>query len=184
MADVSWSGRPKCSGAIIIDPPPPVQAAGSSLLYSEDFYAVAKRHLQPEGILQQWLPLADDAVLSSVARALNDSFPYIRVFHSVEGWGWHFLASERPIPARTATELVARMPETAIKDMMQWGPAKTPEQQFDLLLSSEMTPQKLIELSPLTSALQDNRPINEYFLLRTRVDRLILMIRNRTFLVR
>jgi hypothetical protein len=171
-------------GAIIIDPPPPVQAAGSSLLYSEDFYAVAKRRLQPDGILQQWLPLADDAVLSSVARALNDSFSYVRVFHSVEGWGWHFLASERPIPARTATELVARMPEAAIKDMMRWGPAKTPEQQFDLLLSSEMTPQKLIELSPLTPALQDNRPINEYFLLRTRVDRLIPMVRNRTFLVR
>jgi predicted membrane-bound spermidine synthase len=175
---------PQVFGAIIIDPPPPVQAAGSSLLYSEDFYAVAKRRLQPDGILQQWLPLADDVVLSSVARALNDSFSYVRVFHSVEGWGWHFLASERPIPARIATELVARMPEAAIKDMMQWGPAKTPEQQFDLLLSSEMTPQKLIELSPLTPALQDNRPINEYFLLRTRVDRLIPMIRNRTFLVR
>lgn len=76
------------------------------------------------------------------------------------------------------------MREAAIKDMMQWGPAKTPEQQFDLLLSSEMTPQKLIELSPLTPTLQDNRPINEYFLLRTRVDRLIPMIKSRTFLVR
>ena len=40
---------PQVFGAIIIDPPPPVQAAGSSLLYSEDFYAVAKRRLQPDG---------------------------------------------------------------------------------------------------------------------------------------
>jgi spermidine synthase len=170
---------PQLFDAIIIDPPPPVQAAGSSLLYSEDFYAVAKRRLRPDGILQQWMPGGDGAVLSSVARALNDSFAYVRVFHSVEGWGWHFLASERPIPSRTAAELGARMPVAAIDDMMEWGPAKTPEQQFDLLLSTEMTPQKLIALSPLTPALQDDRPINEYFLLRTRIDSLISMARNR-----
>src|SRR5205085_9571448 len=32
---------------ITIDPPPPVQAAGSSLLYSKEFYATAQRHLRP-----------------------------------------------------------------------------------------------------------------------------------------
>ncbi len=57
--------------AIIIDPPPPVQAAGSSLLYSEEFYALAKERLQPAGVLQQWLPAADDDVRVSVARALQ-----------------------------------------------------------------------------------------------------------------
>ena len=41
---------------IMIDPPPPVEAAGSSLLYSQDFYAVVKERLQPGGILAQWLP--------------------------------------------------------------------------------------------------------------------------------
>ena len=39
--------------AIIVDPPPPVATAGSSLLYSRDFYEVAKEHLRPGGILQQ-----------------------------------------------------------------------------------------------------------------------------------
>ena len=34
---------------ILIDPPPPVEAAGSSLLYSQDFYAVVKERLQPGG---------------------------------------------------------------------------------------------------------------------------------------
>src|SRR5580658_1786405 len=45
--------------AIIVDPPPPVQTAGSSLLYSREFYAVAKQRLVPGGILEQWLPEAD-----------------------------------------------------------------------------------------------------------------------------
>jgi spermidine synthase len=156
---------PEKFDAIIIDPPPPVQAAGSSLLYSTEFYAVAKERLQPGGILQQWLPGGDEAVQSSVTRALKNSFPYIRVYHGMEGWGWHFLASESPIPVRTAAEIVARMPAAAVTDMMEWGPAKTPEAQFELTLKPQSL-DSMIALSPGTPALQDDRPINEYFLLR------------------
>jgi len=32
--------------SIIVDPPPPVPAAGSSLLYSEEFYSLVKQHLR------------------------------------------------------------------------------------------------------------------------------------------
>lgn len=152
--------------AIIIDPPPPIQAVGSSLLYSEEFYAVAKERLQPGGILQQWLLAGDDAVQASVVRALNNSFPCVRVYRSAEGWGWHLLASMRPIPARSAADLVARMPASAVVDFMEWGPAKTANQQFDRVLSRETTAEQMIALSPSTPALQDDRPINEYFLLR------------------
>jgi spermidine synthase len=159
--------------AIIIDPPPPVQAAGSSLLYSEDFYAVARKRLRPGGILQQFLPdgvndANDNQLKASVARALQDSFPYVRMFQWNGRQGWHFLASGQPIPVRTATELVARMPPAAIGDMLEWGPAKTAEAQFDLLLSREMKTEQMVALSPQTPALQDDRPINEYYLLRVR----------------
>ncbi len=44
---------------ITTDPPPPVEAAGSSLLYSKEFYAIAKPHLREGGILQQWFPGGD-----------------------------------------------------------------------------------------------------------------------------
>jgi spermidine synthase len=158
--------------AIILDPPPPVQTAGSSLLYSQDFYAVAKTRLQPGGILQQWLPEADDATQAAVARSIKNSFPYIRVFQGMDGWGWHFLASDRPIPVRSAAELVARMPQSAIEDMMEWGPAKSPEAEMQLLLAHESSPDEIIALSPQTAPLTDDRPINEYFLLRTPLDRL------------
>lgn len=161
--------------AIIVDPPPPVQTAGSSLLYSQDFYTVARQRLQPGGILQQWLPEADGPTQAAVARAIKSSFPYVRVFRGIEGWGWHFLASDTPIPARTAAELLARMPKAAISDMMEWGPAKAPEQQIGLLLSHETSPEAIIALSPSTETLTDDRPINEYFLLRTPFDQLMAM---------
>ncbi len=161
--------------AIIVDPPPPVQTAGSSLLYSQDFYALARQRLQPGGILQQWLPEADDPTQVAVARAIKNSFPYVRVFRGIEGWGWHFLASERPIPVRTAAELVARMPAGAVTDMMEWGPAPSPEQQMNLLLDHPSSTDAVIAFSPATPPLTDDRPINEYFLLRTPFDRLMAM---------
>jgi spermidine synthase len=161
--------------AIIVDPPPPVQTAGSSLLYSQEFYAVAKQRLVPGGILQQWLPEADAPTQAAAARAIKNSFLYVRVFPGIQGWGWHFLASERPILKRTAAELVARMPPSAVSDMMEWGPAPSPEEQVNLLLSHESSTHAVIALSPATAALEDDRPINEFFLLRTPFDQLMAM---------
>jgi spermidine synthase len=166
---------PEKYDAIIVDPPPPVQTAGSSLLYSQEFYAVARQRLEAGGILQQWLPEADAPTQAAVARAIRNSFAYVRVFRGIEGWGWHFLASERPIPNRTAAELVARMPARAVTDMMEWGPAASPEEQMNLLLSHESSIDAVIAFSPATAALQDDRPINEFFLLRTPFDQLMAM---------
>jgi spermidine synthase len=153
---------------ITIDPPPPVQAAGSSLLYSKEFYAIIRRRLRPGGILQQWLPGGDPVVRASVARALKESFPYVRVFHSVEGWGYHFLASESPLPNPTAAELAQRLPDKAATDFLEWGPETTPEGQFADVLKREISLDDLIQQAPTASALRDDRPVNEYYLTRRR----------------
>jgi hypothetical protein len=50
--------------------------------------------------------------------------------------------------------------------MMEWGPAATPDQQIDLMLSQELAVGELIGLSPCTPPLSDDRPVNEYDLLR------------------
>jgi spermidine synthase len=151
---------------IIIDPPPPVEAAGSSLLYTEEFYGTIRKHLTPGGFLQQWLPTGDSVTRASVARAVAESFPYVRTYHSVEGWGIHFTASDQPIPHRSPEEMVQRMPPAAVQDMMEWGPASTPEQQFALMLNTEFPITQITALAPDAPAMQDNRPINEYYIMR------------------
>jgi spermidine synthase len=153
--------------SIIVDPPPPVPAAGSSLLYSKEFYALVKQHLRAGGILQQWLPEGDAATQAAVARSLKESFPYVRVFGYPRQPGWHYLASMSPIPMRTPAELVARMPEKAIADFVEWGPFDTPEKQFGIVLDRRVMLDDLTALSPNIPALQDDRPVNEYFFLRT-----------------
>ena len=151
---------------IVIDPPPPVGAAASSLLYSKEFYAIAKQHLRTGGILQQWLPGGDTATRASVARALQESFPYVRAFGSIEEAGIHFLASSNPLPASTASELARRLPADATHDLLEWGPASTPEAEFQLVLNRETPVGKIIQDDPSAPALQDDRPVNEYFLIR------------------
>jgi spermidine synthase len=151
---------------ITIDPPPPVEAAGSSLLYSREFYSLAKRHLRPGGILQQWLPTAEPIVQASVAKALQESFPNVKVFSSIMGNGLHFLASMSPLPSVSAQDLASHMPEAAAADFVEWGPESTPERQFADLLANQIPPEQVIAQYPNVPALEDDRPVNEYYYLR------------------
>ena len=158
---------------ITIDPPPPLQAAGSSLLYSEEFYRLAKQRLRPGGILQQWIEVtsaADPIDVASVARALRNSFLYVRTFG--DEFGMHFLCSDRPIPNRTPQELLARMPGAAVSDLAEWE-MRTGDRAVDAagrrlnaVLAQELDLDRLIAASPTTHSLTDDRPINEYYIVR------------------
>jgi spermidine synthase len=156
---------------ITVDPPPPVEAAGSSLLYSEEFYAVARKRLRPGGILAQWFPEGDAEDFAAVARALRNSFPYVRVFGSLDGWGLHFLASEYPLPAFSAEDLQRRLPADAVADLTEWdspGGSDAAFRAFDTVLQNEIPIETVMSRSPATPSLRDDRPINEYYALRRR----------------
>src|SRR5262249_50701061 len=100
--------------AIIIDPPPPVEAAGSSLLYSEEFYALAKAHLNHDGIVTTWVPAdASPDSLAAILRSLVNSFSSVRCFVSVDNLGMHVLASQQPIANVSAREITSRIPDAA-----------------------------------------------------------------------
>jgi spermidine synthase len=161
-------GSTQTYDVIVVDPPPPPEATGSSLLYSREFYEVIARHLSKDGILQIWYPgmEGDPATTVAVTKALMQSFPYVRAFSSYDRYGIHFLASMEPIPIASSAVLAARMPSAAASDFAEWGPQSSSQQQFDSVLSGELTLQSLIANSPRTPAMRDDQPINEYFLLR------------------
>ena len=154
---------------ITVDPPPPVEAAGSSLLYSEEFYAAARQRLLPGGILAQWFPEGDAPDFAAVARALRNSFPYVRAFGSIDGWGLHFLASEQPLPTLSPEDLLRKLPASAVADLTEWnspGGSAAALEAFDTMLQNEVPIETVIERSPSTPSLRDDRPINEYYALR------------------
>jgi len=159
---------------ITIDPPPPPEAAGSSLLYSEEFYALVKKRLKPHGILQQWFPCGELKILQAVARSLSNAFPYVKVYKSAEGWGFHFLASNRPIEVPSAQTMLSRIPRTAKKDLAEWFLFKdeiTLLRFFRLMLSQEIPFSALLNADQSIS-ITDDRPFNEYFFLRRTHDSL------------
>jgi spermidine synthase len=152
---------------ISIDPPPPVQAAGSSLLYSREFYRVIKTHLKPNGILAQWFPMAGGRILSAVARSLTDSFPHVAVYRSLGDFGVHFLASETLIPEMSAVEFAARLPAAAKQDLVEWGPNQSVIGMAGEILSGR-APISTVLQADLPAEITDDRPYNEYFIMRAR----------------
>ena len=153
---------------ITIDPPPPLEAAASSLLYSKEFYAIARRHLRPGGILHQWIPATnnDDAVdVAAVTRSLRDSFLYVRAF--LDRFGIHFLGSDRPLSSLTMADLLQRIPKPALRDLGEWEddthPIEAGNSYLKNVLGHELRLEQLIAASPKTPALTDDRPINEYY---------------------
>jgi spermidine synthase len=162
-------GSKESYDVITVDPPPPLQAAGSSLLYSTEFYAVIKKHLRSDGVLQVWYPESggDAAMSASIAKALKESFPYVRAFQSLDDFGFHFLASVEPLPGGSGSVLAARLPVAAAADFLEWEPSTTTAKLFNRALSRERSIEKIIAENPRVPALEDDQPINEYFILRS-----------------
>jgi predicted membrane-bound spermidine synthase len=171
---------------IAVDPPPPVSAAGSSLLFSKEFCALARQHLKPNGILQMWFPdgipvkthmgtnVADTLIWFSgrkavaaqaLIRSLQESFPYVRCFPSVERSGVHLLASMDPIEIPTLEQLAARMPAGAKRDLLEWDNSGDLPAYLGRVVSQEIPIENVLNPDPKIQITDDN-PLNEYFLLR------------------
>jgi len=88
-------------------------------------------------------------------------------FLSFDGYGIHFLASMEPLAAVSSSVLAARLQPAAAADFLEWGPQTTMQEQFDRVLSRELPVEKIIAENPRAPVLEDNQPINDYFLLRS-----------------
>jgi spermidine synthase len=106
---------------IVLDPPPPIEDARWSLLYSREFYGIARRRLRRGGILQQWLPGGGPEVVSGFSRAIGDAFSNVRVFRSIDGTGNHSLASDTASRERTPAQLAARLRAVGIEGPVRMG---------------------------------------------------------------
>jgi predicted membrane-bound spermidine synthase len=150
---------------IVIDPPPPVEAAGSSLLYSEEFYELAKKHLRPNGILQAWFPGGNPGTGRAVLRSLQRSFPQLRCFRSPGGSGLLVLASMEPIDPLTAQELAMKLPNAAADDLLEFSESRNLPAYLAQIVSKQFELEQELDPDPRVR-ITDDHPYNEYFLLR------------------
>ncbi len=155
---------------ITIDPPPPVETAGSSLLYATEFHALAKRRLAPGGIVHHWFPdgiLVEPDIRRAVLRSAVASFEHVRIFQSHHGFGLHIVCSDEPIEIPEPDAFIERMPASAIADLMEWAPrGADPARFIDAQILSRELPLSMLLEDEEGPVITDDRPFNEYFVLR------------------
>jgi len=113
------------------------------------------------------LGCAIGSLVAGMTLSVLESFPYVRVFGSIYGVGYHVIASNDPIPNLRPEELVARMPEAAVSDMREWNDSP-PASFFAKMLGKEYDVDGLLigRSRAATLAITDDRPVNEFFLMR------------------
>ena len=155
----------KMFDVIVTDPPPPVEAAGSSLLYSEEFYALVKQHLKPNGIIQVWFPGGETKTGQAILRSLQESFPYTQCFRGIKRHGVHILASMQPLRNLTTEQVASVMPPAAARDLLEWSDSPNLVGYLNEVLEPPISTQVLLN-SDLSIRVTDDQPYNEYFFLR------------------
>ncbi len=154
----------KTYDAITIDPPPPVNSAGTTVLYSREFYQHAKKILNPGGIVSQWFfygTSEDD--FRMLLKSFVDEFPYILAFRSPRNLGLYLLGSESPISMnkQAIRAKIAANPKI-LADLNEWGQWNA-ENLMSLYATDRQT---LLEITHDSLPITDDHPRTEYFLLR------------------
>jgi hypothetical protein len=92
------------------------------------------------------------------------SFPHVRAFRSIDGWGFHFLASMEPIPSRDAAALASRLPPDAAP-ISSSGSRSAAGRLFERMLATSST-LRAGRSRPRHARAHGRSPVNEYFFLR------------------
>lgn len=151
---------------ITLDHSPPIEGAGVSLILSEEFYELAKRHLNDGGILHQWFHMGEDKILFAMTRAITKSFPYVKIYKSLANrQGFHFIASMRPIRPVDTAAFLNKMPQKAKDDLAEWFIDRDARNILDQIFAFEFDINYLLKEDKRIT-ITDDKPFNEYYFLR------------------
>ncbi len=147
-----------------IDPPPPVNSAGTTILYSKDFYKDAKSVLKEGGFVFSWIykgTTAED--LKILIKTFSDSFTYAYIFKSPKNDGYYLLGSVNPVEINSdKIHGVLDQNPDAKRDLNEnnfWDSER--------ILSLYMGDNGFIDtLTGNAKTVTDDQPITEYFLIR------------------
>lgn len=150
---------------VTIDPPPPFNAAGTTVLYSEEFYKNMLHILNPKSLVMQWVPLnfeKEDAKMA--AKSFTRVFPYTIAIKSPGDEDGFFLIgslSEIKIDKERIDKIFSS--KIVENDLSRFGKKITAETILPLLINRQELVKQTRDVLPIT----DNHPRTEYFLLRS-----------------
>ena len=83
---------------VIVDPPPPIESSGTSVLYSREFYAAASGRLRAGGVMMEWMPYGQSVdEFRSHVRTFADVFPHVLLAFGPRHEGVYMLGSADPV---------------------------------------------------------------------------------------
>ena len=105
---------------IMVDPSPPLYAAGTVNLYSRDFFALGRRKLKTGGLMAVWLPEYAETEFKMVMKSFTAAFPHTQFWLGTRPHnGFIMLGSDTPITLdRRAMEKRLAEPELR-KDLLE-----------------------------------------------------------------
>lgn len=151
---------------VTVDPPPPVEAAGLSLLFSNQFYGLVKQHLKPHGIVQIFVPPGEPAIVSGLLNSFMGAFPHVKVFKA-PGAGFHFVGSLEELVLPPVPAAAAKFGPKATADLTEWHEDGLVKPDLHSAIA-DMYKQEIPVQSLLLAGskrISDDNPANEYFLL-------------------
>lgn len=144
---------------ITMEPPPP-QDAGIVNLYTEEFYALAKRRMRPGAVLAQWAPLdiGRGILPKMILKAMLAQFKHVSLWlpDRMEGVA---IASDEPLQIDRDV-LAKRMSAPRVADDLTAIGLRSPD---DLLATFVAADETLAAYLADTPSLTDDRPRIEYY---------------------
>jgi len=157
----SYLSRTEETYDVITSEPMPPHHAGVVNLYSREYYGLARRRLNPGGVLVQWLPfhLVTFEEAREILRTVQDVFPETTLwFHS--GTGLIIARAGAPVVFDWATVAKAYATPELASDLRRLE-VPSPEALFEKTYM--MGPEAVRDLTRGVPAITDNRPSLEFY---------------------
>lgn len=155
---------------IVVDPPPPIETSGVSVIASLEFYEAAHARLSPGGVMMQWVPFGQSIdEFKAHVRTFQSAFRNVIVAAGPGGNGFYMLGSDDPLAFDPATMRDVLTRPGVLADVSSAVDSPRHDLAGWLALIPEivrLSGPQVAEFAGPGPLITDDRPLPEYFLLR------------------
>jgi predicted membrane-bound spermidine synthase len=155
---------------VAVDPAPPIESAGSVVLYTKEFLTEGKARLRPGGVFLLWMPYAlpmDD--LKAHVRTFHNVFQHVSLMLSPGGHGMFMLGSDAPLQFNDQDILQVLGNPDAVRDLSDspdYPPTDGPGWVRAVHKAEWLSDDRVTAFTGPGPEITDDRPRSEYFLWR------------------
>jgi spermidine synthase len=155
---------------IVVDPPPPIESSGTSVLYSREFYEASAERLTDSGVMMEWMPYGQSVdEFRSHVRTYASVFPHVMLAFGPTKRGVYMLGSRAPLSVDGANVRAILERPGVLQDLLDTpdNPVATEADWAAILEGIEwLDDDRARAFGDDAALIVDDRPATEYFLLR------------------